>query len=242
MSTLQERRRESKREVKPVDRFTDSTFEKEIIPGDGKKLSEIPEIVSTMKGLKKANDMIIKIHRIFFGTQGTLDSRKKDVMSFSGLKGKDQDETDEIVEKKTQQLLKMKASDLVELCRLFCIAAASKTLQKEKYVDELIKFITKPGSVKVVVTEKDKVAQIEDEEEEEEVEEKKPKKTAAKKETKKAAPKKQTKKASQKKETKKAAPKKEEKKPAAEKKEKKPKKAASEKKEEKKPAKKEAKK
>ncbi|EMD49119.1 hypothetical protein KM1_151020 [Entamoeba histolytica HM-3:IMSS] len=168
MSTLAERRKQSPREKKTIIRYKNSSYNKETIEGEGKALKEIPEIASVMKGIKKASDIAHLIHKVLFGTPGSVEERKKDIMSFKGLKGNTEAETIELLEKKKQYLEKQKFVDLIELCRLFCLAGASKEKTKEKYAEEIVEFLKKPGDVKVVVTERDKVANVEEESEEEE--------------------------------------------------------------------------
>jgi len=188
-------------------------------------LKEIPEIKEVTNGLKKTNDIVKLIHKLFFGTEGSADVRKKEVMQFNGLFADDEDKLKELIEKKKNFLKNQKYVDLIEMCRLFCLAGAAKSKGKDKYADEIISFMKEPGKVKVVVTEKAKVANVE-ESESEESEEKKPK-TKKSKESKKAT-KKQVKKES-KKETKKGA-KKEKKEKEEKKEEKKPKATKSDKK------------
>ncbi|EDR24120.1 protein DEK, putative [Entamoeba dispar SAW760] len=183
MSTLAERRKQSPREKKTITRYKNSSYDKETIEGEGKALKEIPEIASTMKGIKKASDIAHLIHRVLFGTPGSVEERKKDIMSFKGLKGNTEIETTELLEKKKQYLEKQKFVDLIEICRLFCLGGASKEKTKEKYAEEIVEFLKKPGDVKIVVTERDKVANIEEELEEEE-DKKKPIKKQIKKEEK----------------------------------------------------------
>ncbi|EKE37521.1 hypothetical protein ENUP19_0259G0047 [Entamoeba nuttalli] len=220
MSTLAERRKQSPREKKTVERFSESTTQSIIFNGDGKALGDIPEIVHVMKGVKKTSNTAILLHKVLFGTSGYADVRKKEIMSFNGIKGNSIYETEYLIEKKRQYLEKQTFVNLIEICRLFCLAAASKEKTKEKYVDEIIKFMKKPGDVKIVITEKDKVAVVnepEDDDEEKE-EEKKPKKPIKKEEKEKKTSKKETKK-----ETKKSSKKEEEKKKSSKKEEKKPK-------------------
>ncbi|EMD45624.1 Hypothetical protein EHI5A_055560 [Entamoeba histolytica KU27] len=218
MSTLAERRKQSPREKKTVERFSESTTQSIIFNGEGKALGDIPEIVNVMKGVKKTSNTAILLHKVLFGTSGYADVRKKEIMSFNGIKGNSIYETEYLIEKKRQYLEKQTFVNLIEICRLFCLAAASKEKTKEKYVDEIIKFMKKPGDVKIVITEKNKVAVVnEPEEDEEKEEEKKPKKPIKKEEkekkTSKKEAKKETKKSSKKENEKKKTSKKEEKKP-----------------------------
>ncbi|EAL49797.1 hypothetical protein KM1_069740 [Entamoeba histolytica HM-3:IMSS] len=218
MSTLAERRKQSPREKKTVERFSESTTQSIIFNGEGKALGDIPEIVNVMKGVKKTSNTAILLHKVLFGTSGYADVRKKEIMSFNGIKGNSIYETEYLIEKKRQYLEKQTFVNLIEICRLFCLAAASKEKTKEKYVDEIIKFMKKPGDVKIVITEKNKVAVVnEPEEDEEKEEEKKPKKPIKKEEkekkTSKKEAKKETKKSSKKEDEKKKTSKKEEKKP-----------------------------
>lgn len=220
MATIGARKALENRERKQIVRYTDTDYQKEVIEGEGKMIKEIAEIKSVMKTMKKNQEFLEIVHKALYGTVGRQEVRRKEIMRFKGIKGKTEEETKEILEKRAAYLAKQKYAVLIEICRIFCLAGASKTKTKEKYAEEIVKFIEKPGETKHVVTEKDKVAHIEEEESEEEVvvkkpvtrakkeEEKKKGKKAAKKETKKKEVKKETKK----KEVKKTAGKKETKK------------------------------
>lgn len=220
MATLAESRKNNKRSVQPIERFTTKDYEKELIEGEGIALGDIPEIKTTFKSMKRVSDMAEFVHLVLYGTKGQQDMRKKQIMAFKGIKGKDEEETKEILERKKKYLEKQRFANLVELCRLFCLAGAAKEKTKEKYAEEIVNFLEKPNKDHIVVTEKEKVVQIE--EEEEEVEEPTPKrkpttrakKAETKKEVKKPAKKttkketKATPKKGGKKEDKKATPKK----------------------------------
>ncbi|ELP90043.1 protein DEK, putative, partial [Entamoeba invadens IP1] len=198
------------------------------------ELSEIEEIKATMKSIHKGSEKAILIHKVLYGSIGSEATRRTDIMDFSGIKGENATETKELVEKKEASLAKLSYADLIEVCRVLCLAGASKEKTKEKYAQEIVKFMQKPGNTKPVVTATEDVAHVEESEEEEE---KKPKKTAkkGKKEEKEEKPKK-----SAKKETKSKKEEKEEKPKKTTKKETK-KEAKTPKKDEKKPAKKEEK-
>ncbi|KAL7716702.1 Protein DEK [Entamoeba marina] len=182
MKTVAERNRENGRDRKKVELYSNSAFNKSILDmaGDGKKLSEIPEIAKTMKGLKKASDTTIMIHKILYATKGGLEDRKKEIMNFSGLKESTVLKTEELIKKKQQYLEeRLKLSELVEVCRIFCLAGASKVKTAKKYAEEIVEFMKKPGKTNPVVTAKDKVADVIDEESSEEEPVKKPRKPAA---------------------------------------------------------------
>ena len=221
MSTVAERNHEAPRERKQVSRYTDTSREATVIvQGEGKKLEEIENVKKVMKALKKNSDTIILAHQVIYGTKGSQETRKKEVMQFSGLKGSTKEETEMIEEKRKAYLEGKKLNELVELCRVFCLAIASKEKEADDYVKEIMKFLKKPGEEKSVITDKKDVAKFKEEAEEvEEKPKKAPKKSvkkSPKKETKKpksakATPKKATKEESK---TKKEAKKgKEEKKP-----------------------------
>ena len=247
MATLIERRKTNVRERKEVPRYSNTDFEKKVIEGEGQVLREIPEIKAAFKSCPRDVDFLKIVHKTLYGTDGQQDVRRKEILSFKGVKGENEEETIQILERRRKFLEKQTYAALIEMCRLFCLAGAAKEKTKEKYAEEIIKFIEKPGNTKPVVTPKDKIAEIA--EPIEEVEEEKPKKkpvTKAKKTEKKgkATPKKESKAKKDKKETpkKKAAEKKETpKKKVTEKKETPKKPKATEKKEKTTPAKKEKK-
>ncbi|KAL7715327.1 Protein DEK [Entamoeba marina] len=166
MRTVGQRNRESGRDRKKVELFSSSLYNKSItdMVGDGKKLSEIPEIAKTMKGLKKASDTTIMVHKVLYATKGNLEERKKRNYEL----------------RKKQQYLeeKLKLSELVEICRIFCLAGAAKVKTAKKYAEEIVEFMKKPGKTNPVVTLKDDVADVIDEESSEEEPVKKPRKPA----------------------------------------------------------------
>ena len=205
MATLLERRQANKRERVAVQRYSDASYEKPVIVGDGKKLVDIPEIKAAMKTWTKDDDFHRIVHKALYGTEGTQEKRKKDIKEFQGIKGETEEETKAILEKRKEFLERQTYAALIEMCRIFCLAGAGKEKTKEKYAEEIVKFLEKPGSVKIVVTEKSKLADIAEPVVEEEEKPKKKPVTKAKKEEKAKTPKKEAKK--EKKETK-ATPKK----------------------------------
>ena len=252
MATLIERRKTNVRERKEVPRYSNTDFEKKIIEGEGQVLREIAEIKAAFKSCPRDVEFLKIVHKTLYGTDGQQDVRRKEILSFKGVKGENEEETIQILERRRKFLEKQTYAALIEMCRLFCLAGAAKEKTKEKYAEEIIKFIEKPGNTKPVVTPKDKIAEIA--EPIEEVEEEKPKKkpvTKAKKTEKKgkAAAKKESKAKTAAKKDKKETPKKKAtekketpKKKVAEKKETPKKPKATEKKEKTTPAKKETKK
>lgn len=181
MSTLAERRKADKREVKTVERYRDTDYIKEVIEGEGTMIKEIPQVKAAFKSCPRDQDFLEIVHKAMYGTIGKQDVRRKEIMAFKGFKGKDDEATNDLADKKKKFLSQQTYVALIEMCRLFCLAGAAKTKTKEKYAEEIVKFLEKPGSTKIVVTPKDKVAIVEEEEEDEEPTPKKKPTTRAKK-------------------------------------------------------------
>ena len=194
MATLAERRKADRRERKEVPRYSNTDFEKKPIEGEGQILREIPEIKTAFKSCPRDVEFLKIVHKTLYGTEGKQEVRRKEILSFKGIKGENEEETMTILERRRKWLENQTYAALIEMCRLFCLAGAAKEKTKEKYAEEIIKFIEKPGNTKPVVTPKDKIAEIA--EPVEEVEEEKPKKkpvTKAKKEEKEKKGKKESK-------------------------------------------------
>ena len=202
--------RRSTRERKTVERYSNSEYEKKPIEGEGKILKEIPEIKEAFKRCPRDIDFLKIVHKTLYGTEGKQETRRKDILKFNGIKGENEEETKTILERRKAWLERQTFAALIEMCRLFCLAGAAKEKTKDKYAEEIVKFIEKPGEKKPVVTLKENIVDIPEPVEEvpEEVE-KKPKKKAAKKEEKKGkTTKKESKGKSTKKDSKKETPKK----------------------------------
>ena len=157
--TIAERVLNRKRAPKEILRYNDKDFKHAGIAtvGDGKRLADIEMIRKSITHLRKNGDTLALIHRAIYQTRGSNETRKEDILNFSGLKAVNEDGTESLIEKRTEYLANMKPKELVTICKCFCLAGAMKEKKPEEYAKEIIEFLKKPGNKKPVKISADKV-------------------------------------------------------------------------------------
>mmetsp|Transcript_31519 Transcript_31519/g.89480 ORF Transcript_31519/g.89480 Transcript_31519/m.89480 type:complete len:396 (+) Transcript_31519:133-1320(+) len=107
--------------------------------GKGEKLSDIPNIVFHMSKVSGKDDLMNLLHRLLYGRPGKANTRKRDILAFSGFVYEDKELEQE---KDLDKVMKWKLEEIHRVMDLLDMQRG--TGSKEEKATRLLEFLEKP--------------------------------------------------------------------------------------------------